>query len=66
MGWETPGTHGVIVNLSNDELIGVSVIGIPTTNVAANTAIDSYGDTDSITNIQNVDGTQDRRHSSRQ
>jgi Ca2+-binding RTX toxin-like protein len=52
------GTHGVIVNFSTDELVGVSVGGIATTNVAAGTAIDAYGDTDTLQNIQNANGTR--------
>jgi len=57
-GDNDPGMHGVIVNLSNAALEGVSVAGIATTDVAAGTAIDSYGDTDTLINIQNVDGTE--------
>jgi len=57
-GDDDPGTHGVIVNLSDAVLQGVSVTGIATTDVAAGTAIDSYGDTDTLINIQNADGTE--------
>ena len=49
--------HGVIVNLSDDTLTGVSVAGIATTDVAAHTAIDSFGDTDTITGIGQIAGT---------
>ena len=52
------GTHGVIVNLSGSTLTGVSVTGIPTTDVAAHTAIDAFNDTDSITGIGRIVGTQ--------
>ncbi len=57
-GPEDIGEHGVIVNLSASALLGVGVGGIATTDVAAGTAIDSYGDTDTLVRIQNADGTQ--------
>ncbi len=51
------GTHGVIANLSDSTLTGVSVDGIPTTDVSAHTAIDAFGDTNSITGIGQIVGS---------
>jgi Ca2+-binding RTX toxin-like protein len=50
-------THGVIVNLSNAALIGVSVSGIPLTNVAAHTAIDTRNFVDTLAAIEGIGGT---------
>jgi Ca2+-binding RTX toxin-like protein len=52
-----PGTQGVRVNLSASTLPKSSDPIIPAQGLAPGHAIDSYGDTDTLTNIQNVDGT---------
>lgn len=57
-GDEDSGTHGVILNLSGDEV--TYDIGSGDQSVAAGQALDSYGDTDTLVNIQNADGTQYR------
>lgn len=46
---EAGATHGVTVNLLGNA---------PRVNLAADTAIDSFGDTDTVANIRNVIGTQ--------
>ena len=50
--------HGVIVNLSNSALAGVSAEGIPAMPVAAHTAIDSYGGTDALNSIEAIAGSE--------
>jgi Ca2+-binding RTX toxin-like protein len=50
-------THGVIVNLSNAQLTGVSVTGIALTNVAAHTAIDTRNFIDTLALIEGLGGT---------
>ncbi len=50
-------THGVIVNLSNTALTGVTVTGIPLTNVAAHTAVDTRNYVDTLIAIEAVEGT---------
>jgi Ca2+-binding RTX toxin-like protein len=50
-------THGVIVNLSNAALVGVSVAGIASTTVAAGTAVDSRNYIDTLISIEDVQGT---------
>jgi Ca2+-binding RTX toxin-like protein len=50
-------THGVIVNLSASALVGVSVTGIPLTNVAAGTAIDTRNYIDTLVDIERVEAT---------
>jgi trimeric autotransporter adhesin len=50
-------THGVIVNLSTVALTNVTVTGIPTTTVAAGTAIDTRNYVDTLVDIEDVQGT---------
>jgi Ca2+-binding RTX toxin-like protein len=50
-------THGVIVNLSNADLSNVTVAGIPSTTVAAHTAIDTRNYLDTLVSIEQVIGT---------
>ena len=50
-------THGVIVNMSNATLTGVSVAGIAVTNVGAGTAIDSRNYIDTLISIEGVQAT---------
>jgi Ca2+-binding RTX toxin-like protein len=49
--------HGVIVNLSDSVLIGVSVDGISLRNVAAHSAVDGFGFVDNIVSFERVQGT---------
>ena len=48
--------HGVIVNMSGDDLTNVD-IGFGSQNVAAGTAIDAFGNVDVLSGINNIDGT---------
>ena len=52
-------SSGVIVNLSGHELDSVTAEGqAPGQTVAAHSAIDSWGDTDLVTGIESLNGTQ--------
>ena len=59
---ETPGTKGVIVNLSGNTFNVSGAIQTATgqteSSVDGHHALDSYGDTDELQYIQNVDGTR--------
>ena len=50
-------THGVIVDLSAAALVGVSVTGIPLTNVAANSAVDTRNYVNLLVGIERIEGT---------
>lgn len=56
--WGGQATHGVIVNLSNSTLTDITVAGIGTVaTVAAHSAVDAYGDIDTLLNIERITGT---------
>ncbi|MGN6159020.1 MAG: beta strand repeat-containing protein [Devosia sp.] len=58
--WADPGSRGVIVNLSGSAVTADfgGVTGQSASVIGAGTALDSFGDTDTLANIQQVEGTQ--------
>jgi Ca2+-binding RTX toxin-like protein len=51
------GTHGVVVNLTGDVLKNLAVPGIAISQLGPNSAYDSYGNIDKLSNIEDATGT---------
>lgn len=51
------GSHGIVVNLTGDMIRNLAVPGIAITELGPNSAYDTYGNIDKLSNIEDVTGT---------